>query len=142
MVVEGGLNDADRTDGAITRGFERLVRTLRGHELLVVGPPPAPDRARRAGFRVVYEPAAVVCHGDSGGMASPRLRSMLMVNRVRYFRRRHGRTASAAFYGSVLFNEAVRGVLGNKAARTAAVALARPSRRPDELGTSERVLPV
>lgn len=48
VVVEGGLNDADRTDGAITRGFERLVRALRGHDLLVVGPPAAPDRARRA----------------------------------------------------------------------------------------------
>ncbi|MGH9119362.1 MAG: glycosyltransferase [Acidimicrobiales bacterium] len=99
------------------------------------------DRARRLGFRVVYEPAAVVRHGDSGGMASPRLRSMLVVNRVRYFRRRHRRLPSAAFYGAVLLNELTRSAVGNVAARAAAVALIRPSRRPVELDSSAHLLP-
>ena len=48
VVVEGGLNDVDRTDGAITRGFTRLMTALRGHEVLVVGPAAAPDRRARA----------------------------------------------------------------------------------------------
>ncbi len=44
VVVEGGLNDVDRTDGAITRGFERMMTVLHGHEVLVVGPADAPAR--------------------------------------------------------------------------------------------------
>ncbi len=47
VVVEGGLNDVDRTDGAITRGFERLVTALPDHDVLVVGPPSAPQRGDR-----------------------------------------------------------------------------------------------
>ena len=45
VVVEGGLNDHARSDAAIAQGFARLVRELEGHPVLVVGPPPAPDRA-------------------------------------------------------------------------------------------------
>lgn len=45
VVVEGGLNDVDQPAGAIAAGFRTLVRELRGHRVLVVGPPPAPTRA-------------------------------------------------------------------------------------------------
>jgi N-acetylglucosaminyl-diphospho-decaprenol L-rhamnosyltransferase len=55
------------------------------------------ERARRAGFRIVYEPAALVTHTGGDSMTSPRLRSMLALNSVRYFRRRHGRIRSGAF---------------------------------------------
>ncbi|HEX6419756.1 MAG TPA: glycosyltransferase family 2 protein [Acidimicrobiales bacterium] len=99
------------------------------------------DRARRAGFRVVYEPAAVVCHTGGDGMTSPRLRSMLVVNRLRYFRRRHGRLASAAFFVAVLGNELSRGVLGNRAALAASLGLLRPGLRPPELACSDRLMP-
>ncbi|CAN5419170.1 hypothetical protein BH11ACT8_BH11ACT8_14250 [soil metagenome] len=44
VVVEGGLNDYDRSDAAIRAGFERLVRALDGLPVLVVGPAPAPSR--------------------------------------------------------------------------------------------------
>ena len=88
------------------------------------------ERARRAGFRILYEPAAVVTHTGGDGMTSPRLRSMLVLNRLRYFRRRHGRLRSAAFYAAVLWNELTRGVLGNKAARAAALGLVNPRARP------------
>ncbi len=47
VVVEGGLNDWDQTPAAITLGFERLVRAVGDRELVVVGPAPAPSRARR-----------------------------------------------------------------------------------------------
>jgi GT2 family glycosyltransferase len=99
------------------------------------------DRARRAGFRVRFEPAAVVTHAGGDGMSSPRLRSMIALNRVRYFRRRHGPTRSAAFFSAVLLNELTRGVTGNRAARAAAHALVRPRVRPQELACSGRFLP-
>jgi acyl-CoA thioesterase-1 len=45
VVVEGGLNDFDRTDAEIREGFRALVRAVEDVPLLVVGPPPAPSRA-------------------------------------------------------------------------------------------------
>jgi acyl-CoA thioesterase-1 len=48
VVVEGGLNDYDQPSAAIRTGFRALVAQLRGHPVLVVGPPPAPVRARAA----------------------------------------------------------------------------------------------
>jgi acyl-CoA thioesterase-1 len=45
VVVEGGLNDVDQPSAAVRAGFERLVATLRGHRVVVVGPPSAPSRA-------------------------------------------------------------------------------------------------
>jgi N-acetylglucosaminyl-diphospho-decaprenol L-rhamnosyltransferase len=99
------------------------------------------ERARRAGFRILYEPAAVVTHTGGDSMTSPRLRSMLVLNRLRYFRRRHGRIRSAAFFAAVLWSELTRGVLGDKAARVAARALVSPRARPVELARSNRLVP-
>lgn len=45
VVVEGGLNDVDRTDSEIREGFRALVRAVGDLPLVVVGPPPAPSRA-------------------------------------------------------------------------------------------------
>lgn len=45
VVVEGGLNDADQPDAAITTGFRRLMHTLAGQRVVVVGPATAPRRA-------------------------------------------------------------------------------------------------
>jgi acyl-CoA thioesterase I len=46
VVVEGGLNDYDQPDADIRAGFARLVRELRGHRVVIVGPATAPSRAR------------------------------------------------------------------------------------------------
>lgn len=46
VVVEGGLNDFDRTDAEIRAGFARLMRALDGRRIVVVGPASAPARAR------------------------------------------------------------------------------------------------
>jgi N-acetylglucosaminyl-diphospho-decaprenol L-rhamnosyltransferase len=99
------------------------------------------ERARRAGFRIVYEPAAVVTHTGGDSLISPRLRSMLVLNRLRYFRRRHGRIRSAAFYTAVLWNEFTRAVLGSRAARAAVLGLISPRARPEELACSNRLVP-
>jgi len=45
VVVEGGLNDFDQSDAAITAGFRRLMRVLEGRRVVVVGPVLAPSRA-------------------------------------------------------------------------------------------------
>ena len=45
VVVEGGLNDYDQTDAAITAGFSRLMGELAGLRVVVVGPASAPSRA-------------------------------------------------------------------------------------------------
>ena len=47
VVVEGGLNDVDQPAAAVRDGFERLLRSLDGHRVVVVGPPMAPSRAGR-----------------------------------------------------------------------------------------------
>ncbi|HEX7739612.1 MAG TPA: SGNH/GDSL hydrolase family protein [Marmoricola sp.] len=45
VVVEGGLNDFDQSDGAIRRGFDELIDQLPGARVVVVGPADAPARA-------------------------------------------------------------------------------------------------
>jgi acyl-CoA thioesterase-1 len=49
VVVEGGLNDYDRTAAEITAGFRRLVRAVGDVPMLVVGPPSAPVRGGQVG---------------------------------------------------------------------------------------------
>ena len=45
VVVAGGLNDWDSTGAEIREGFERLLRVLDGHRVVVVGPADAPARS-------------------------------------------------------------------------------------------------
>lgn len=45
VVVEGGLNDHNQSDAAITRGFTRLLDRLGEVRVVVVGPATAPARA-------------------------------------------------------------------------------------------------
>ncbi|NYD57732.1 acyl-CoA thioesterase-1 [Nocardioides marinisabuli] len=45
VVVEGGLNDWDRSDAEVTAGFDDLLAVLEGRRVVVVGPASAPSRA-------------------------------------------------------------------------------------------------
>jgi acyl-CoA thioesterase I len=45
VVVEGGLNDVDRSRGEIKAGFVRLLRVASAYRVVVVGPATAPSRA-------------------------------------------------------------------------------------------------
>lgn len=45
VVVQGGLNDHDRSSLAITLGFDRLMTALAGRQVVLVGPATAPSRA-------------------------------------------------------------------------------------------------
>lgn len=44
VVVEGGLNDFDRSYAAVRAGFGLLMARLHGRDVVVVGPAPAPSR--------------------------------------------------------------------------------------------------
>ena len=80
-------------------------------------------------------------HTGGDAMTSPRLRTMLALNRLRYFSRRHGPVQSAAFYAAVLSNELARAARGDRAAWAAARGLMAPATRPPELACSQRLVP-
>ncbi|MEO3799588.1 glycosyltransferase family 2 protein [Nonomuraea sp. B1E8] len=86
-------------------------------------------RAADLGWTTWYEPASVIEHigGDSG--VNPALAALLVVNKVRLYRRRHGPASGAAYYLAVLAGEAVRALAGRRTSRACVAALLRPSRR-------------
>ncbi|WP_327281690.1 MULTISPECIES: glycosyltransferase family 2 protein [unclassified Streptomyces] len=84
-------------------------------------------RARDRGFATRLEPAASAVHLGGDSQVSPRLWTLLTLNRVRLYRRRHGAAATAAFRGAVLLRETSRAALGRPASLAAARALATPS---------------
>ena len=84
-------------------------------------------RARDKGFVIRYVPEAEVTHlgGESG--VSPRLWSLLQVNRIRLYRKRHTAGATAVFWAAVMLRESSRAALGRARSRAALAALLRPS---------------
>ncbi|UXY31923.1 glycosyltransferase [Streptomyces sp. HUAS TT20] len=83
-------------------------------------------RARDRGYVTQLEPAAEAVHLGGDSRVSPRLWTLLTLNRVRLYGRRHGAVATACFRGAVLLRETSRALLGRKASREAAAALLRP----------------
>jgi N-acetylglucosaminyl-diphospho-decaprenol L-rhamnosyltransferase len=83
-------------------------------------------RARDAGYATQLEPSAEAVHLGGDSQVSPRLWTLLTLNRVRLYGRRHGAVATLCFRGAVLLREAARAALGRKASRAAAGALLRP----------------
>ncbi|MFJ2823262.1 glycosyltransferase [Streptomyces toxytricini] len=81
-------------------------------------------RARDLGFATRLEPAAAAVHLGGDSQVSPGLWTLLTLNRVRLYARRHGAAATAAFRAAVLLREASRAALGREASRAAARALA------------------
>ncbi|QAY61967.1 glycosyltransferase [Xylanimonas allomyrinae] len=65
-------------------------------------------RVREAGASVWYEPAAVVRHERGGSGHSVELDKLVTVNRVRYFRKHHGRVASASFRAVTVLHQLAR----------------------------------
>lgn len=85
-------------------------------------------RARDAGLVTRYEPAARAVHLEGEGRTSPQLWTIMVLNKVRLYRRRHHAVAAAAFWAAVLLREASRAVLGSAVSRAAVRALVSPSR--------------
>ncbi|WP_436531148.1 glycosyltransferase family 2 protein [Actinoplanes sp. HUAS TT8] len=84
-------------------------------------------RAADRGYATVLVPSAEVTHLGGESKVSPRLWSLLTVNRVRLYRMRHSAVAAAGYWSAVALREALRAVLGQERSRSALRALIRPS---------------
>ncbi len=85
-------------------------------------------RARDLGFRTRLAPEAHAVHLKGDSEVSPRLWTLLTLNKVRLFRRRHSLPATALFWSATLLRELSRALLGHHRSRRAAAALLSPSR--------------
>jgi GT2 family glycosyltransferase len=92
-------------------------------------------RAADHGWSLWYDPAAVVEHigGESG--TNPTLAALLVVNKVRLFKRRRGTAAGSAYYAAVVLGEGMRALQGRRTSRASLKALLHP-KRPPTLGDS------
>lgn len=96
-------------------------------------------RARDAGFATRYVPSAQATHleGDSG--RSPGLWTLLVVNRVKLFRRRNGLVRTVPFWIATLVRESRRAIVGRSIGRAGVTALLTPrlfreAAGPDSVG--------
>ena len=85
-------------------------------------------RAGDLGYATVYVPSAAAVHLEGGSGASDYLWSLQVLNRVRLFRRRNGRVATALFWLATMIRETSRAALGRTNNRAAARALLSPAR--------------
>lgn len=88
-------------------------------------------RAADRGWRTWYEPGAVFGHIGGQSDTNPTLASLMTVNKVVLFRRRHNRVHSAAYFAAVATGECLRAATGRSTARASIAALLRPSRMPE-----------
>jgi N-acetylglucosaminyl-diphospho-decaprenol L-rhamnosyltransferase len=80
-------------------------------------------RARDAGLATRLVPAAQAVHIGGESKVSPALWSLLTVNRVRLYRKRHNRFAAALYWSTVLLGEAARAGLGRRRSQCAVIGL-------------------
>jgi N-acetylglucosaminyl-diphospho-decaprenol L-rhamnosyltransferase len=80
-------------------------------------------RARDRGFPMVLAPDAEVVHLGGESRVSPRLRSLLVVNRVRLYGRRHSRVPTGLFWLIEVMREGSRAALGRRASQQAFMTL-------------------
>ena len=80
-------------------------------------------RAGDLGFATAFVPGAEVTHLGGESRVTPALWSLLVVNRVRLYRKRHSAAATAAFWAAVFLRESSRAMLGHRRSRRAVGAL-------------------
>ncbi|MEY2422444.1 MAG: N-acetylglucosaminyl-diphospho-decaprenol L-rhamnosyltransferase [Acidimicrobiaceae bacterium] len=85
-------------------------------------------RAKDAGLVLRYVPDASVTHIGGEMATDPALWSLCVVNKLRLYRRRHGRARSFAFHAALVLNEALRAP-SRPASRAGLAALLLRSRR-------------
>ncbi|MFI6502165.1 glycosyltransferase family 2 protein [Nonomuraea typhae] len=86
-------------------------------------------RARDHGWATWYEPASVIEHIGGDSAVNPSLAALLMINKVRLFRRRRGPLAGGLYFLIVLLGELARAATGRKTSRKCVAWLLRPSLR-------------
>jgi GT2 family glycosyltransferase len=85
-------------------------------------------RARDAGYATRFTPQARAVHLGGESRQSAGLWSLLALNRVRLYRRRHGLLAGIAFWAALLLRELSRAAIGRRPSRAAVRALLSPAR--------------
>jgi GT2 family glycosyltransferase len=80
-------------------------------------------RARDLGYGLTFVPGATAHHRGGQSSVDPSLHALLAANRVRGYRRRHGRVATLAFRGALLVGEGARAVAGRATSRAAVIEL-------------------
>ena len=85
-------------------------------------------RARDAGLVTRFTPAARAVHLEGDSKVSPGLWTLLTLNKVRLYGRRHNRVATAGFWAALTMREVTRAAIGNGPRRRAAKALLSPAR--------------
>jgi N-acetylglucosaminyl-diphospho-decaprenol L-rhamnosyltransferase len=98
-------------------------------------------RARDSGYLTRYEPGSVAVHIGGGSGQNEKTHAMQILNRVRLYRRRHSAPAAWAYYALTVASESTWAVRAGARSRFALTTLFRPSRRPVELGCSDRLMP-
>ena len=91
-------------------------------------------RARDAGLVTRYVPTARAVHLEGGSGTSPGLWTLLMLNKVRLFRRYNGRTRTVAYWSALVLREASRALIGRATSRAAVKALVNPWRLREPRG--------
>lgn len=91
-------------------------------------------RAASRGFATRLAPDAIAVHLEGEAMVSPKLWTLLTLNRVRLYQRTHRAPAVAAFWGALLLRESSRAVLGRSSSRAAVRALVSPARMREKPG--------
>lgn len=85
-------------------------------------------RARDAGLVTRYVPSAHAVHLEGDSRRSPQLWTLVVLNKVRLFRRRHGLARTLAFWAALVLREGSRAVLGQAISRAAVRALVNPAK--------------
>ncbi|HEY2401281.1 MAG TPA: glycosyltransferase family 2 protein [Steroidobacteraceae bacterium] len=98
-------------------------------------------RARDVGMMTRYEPQAIAVHFEGQSGRNHITHTMRTINRVRLYRRRHGLLVSWCYYWLIVGNELSWLLRGRRESWSGVLALLVPSRRPPELGCSERLMP-
>jgi GT2 family glycosyltransferase len=98
-------------------------------------------RASEAGWQTWFTPDAEVLHVGGGSGQNGRTHAMQIVNRVRFYARRHSAASSALYFALVLASEVTWVLRGHAQSRASIDALLRPRRRPAELGCSDSLIP-
>jgi N-acetylglucosaminyl-diphospho-decaprenol L-rhamnosyltransferase len=99
-------------------------------------------RARDAGLVTRYEPRSVAIHLEGGSGRNDQTHAMLIVNRVRLYRRRNGVAAAWLYYWLTIASEFSWVLRGHRQSRFAIRALLRPSSRPAQLRCADHLLPI
>lgn len=84
-------------------------------------------RARDHGLATVLAPEAAVVHIGGESDVSPRLWTLLTINKLRFYRRRRGLPAATAYWAALMLREAPRAAAGKRRSRKAVAALLSPS---------------